>query len=480
MTERLHLSQSVSVKANRLPGPVVADRVVVGPVRVNYSRTTILLLAGCIGLMMTGFGIVMPVFARRLGELGGGVEALGLMTMAFAGAQFIAAPFMGTMADRFGRRPPILLALSAFTAANIGYLLAPNIPIFVMIRGLAGALTAGLSPAAMSIVADTVPERERARWIGMLMGGYGIGLIFGPVIGGVLYDAWGFAAPFVTSAGMGVLALIAAAVVVPETRAQAVRLRKTLRQRREAVRSAHADIPLESFLTSLPQPLLIFFVLLTVDFISTFAFTFVEPQMVFYVYEQLNWSTVQFGLVVAAYGVAMFIGQTMLGQLSDRFGRRPIIVLGVLLNSTLYAGMAFLTNFSAIMFTSMLAGLGAALIAPALSAFLLDIADEQHRSRIMGMKNSVLSLGGVLGPFLVVLATHVTTAQGVFMMAGSCVLLGGLMALVLLREPSTIRQVQDKSRIQQNPQRVATAQAVLHGIIVHTAHEKTEHNSRSA
>ena len=81
--------------------------------RSRYSRTAILLLAASIALMMTGLGIVMPVFARRLGELGGGVEALGLMTMAFGGAQFFAAPFMGSLADRIGRRPPILIALKA-------------------------------------------------------------------------------------------------------------------------------------------------------------------------------------------------------------------------------------------------------------------------------------------------------------------------------------------------------------------------------
>ena len=464
------ISKRTQVAPN-LPDPIIATQVVVGPMRASYSRSAILLLAGSIALMMTGFGIVMPVFARRLGELGGGVEALGWMTMAFAGAQFIAAPFMGTLADRIGRRPPILLALAAFTAANIGYLLAPTIPLFILVRGLAGALTAGLSPAAMSIVADTVPERERARWIGILMGGYGIGLIFGPVIGGVLYDAWGFAAPFWTSAGMGGLALIAAIIVVPETRTPTARLREVLRQRRAAASLAQESSSRDSLAASLPRPLTLFITLLAVDFIGTFAFTFVEPQMVFYVYEQLNWSTAQFGLVVAMYGIAMFIGQTTLGQLSDRFGRRPIIVLGVLLNSTLYAGMAFLTSFSAIMVTSALAGLGAALIAPALSAFLLDMTNEQHRSRVMGVKNSALSLGGVLGPLLVVFATQLTTAQGVFMIAGSLVLVGGLMAFVLLREPSTIHHSQDVETF--DPQRVATAQAVLHGLVVQAVDSRT-------
>ena len=108
------------------------------------ARSTILLLAASVGIVMTGYGIIMPVFARRLGELGSGVEALGLMTMSFALAQFVAAPFMDTLADRLGRRPLVLTALAAYIVANIGFLLAPTVAVFTAIRALEGALTAGL------------------------------------------------------------------------------------------------------------------------------------------------------------------------------------------------------------------------------------------------------------------------------------------------------------------------------------------------
>ncbi len=75
----------------------------------------------------------MPVFARRLGEFGAGVEALGMMTVSFALAQLIASPFLGTLADRYGRRPLILLALGSFIVVNIGYLLAPSTAAFIAV-----------------------------------------------------------------------------------------------------------------------------------------------------------------------------------------------------------------------------------------------------------------------------------------------------------------------------------------------------------
>ena len=149
---------------------VEATQVADSTLHARRVRSTVLLLAASVALMMTGFGIIMPVFARRLGEFGSGVEALGLMTMSFALAQFVAAPTMGTFADGIGRRPLILLGLAAFAAANIGFLLASSIEAFIAVRVVEGALTAGLFPAAMGVVADTVPENQRARWVGIVMG----------------------------------------------------------------------------------------------------------------------------------------------------------------------------------------------------------------------------------------------------------------------------------------------------------------------
>ena len=100
---------------------VYATQVITSRPSPQRTRNILLLLAGSVALMMTGLGIIIPVFARRLAEFGSGVETLGLMTMAFALAQLVASPFMGSFADRFGRRPLILVALGSFIAVNIGY-----------------------------------------------------------------------------------------------------------------------------------------------------------------------------------------------------------------------------------------------------------------------------------------------------------------------------------------------------------------------
>lgn len=409
---------------------------------VARVRRIILLLAGSIGLMMTGYGVVMPVFARRLDELGSGAEALGLMTMAFAISQFLLAPFMGSLADRFGRRPLVLVALAGFVAANVAFLLAESPAGLIGIRFFEGAITAGLLPAAMGIVADLVPEQQRARWVGMMMGSYSAGFIFGPAAGGFLYDHWGFTAPFGVSAGLALLGLVSALVLIPETRPAEVRQQAQLRRQK----SERA-----SLLATLPRPLSILAVLLALDFIAVFGFAFVEPRMVFYFYQDLDFTTTQFGLIVGAYGLAMVIGQMTLGRLSDRLGRRPLIAAGFGLSMLFYLGLLLFSQFSLIFATAVIAGLGTALLTPALSALYLDITSEEHRSRVMGLKGSAAALGGVIGPLLVAVVNDWTTPQQVFTTTALIMVTAAMLALFALARKPGARQAGQSEPIVVSP-----------------------------
>jgi MFS family permease len=129
--------------------------------RIN-SRKTIFTLSTCMALQMTSFVIILPLFARRFSELGAGVAALGISEMAYALTSTLAAPFMGALADRFGRKPLVLLSLAAYVAAFCGYLMAQTALAIIVIRGVSGAFTAGLVPAVTGLAADVAPKDRRA------------------------------------------------------------------------------------------------------------------------------------------------------------------------------------------------------------------------------------------------------------------------------------------------------------------------------
>ena len=380
--------------------------------------------------MMTGVGIVMPVFGRRMGELGGGVEELGMMLLAFAGAQLVLSPVAGWLADRVGRKPLILVALGSFIVTNLLYVIAPSNEAIILIRGVSGAFTAGLFPATLAIVGDTAPTNELGRWTGLVMGSYMAGFVLGPVVGGVLYDALGFAAPFLVSAGLGAAAFIAGIVMVPET----------LPNGNGSGHTGDAEpTGRRSLLNSLPRPLFPLLAALFVQFAPTFAFAFTESELVFHFYDTLQLTTVQFGIVVGAYGIAMVVGQVGLGGLVDRLGRLPSLMLGLTLSSSFYIGVPLLEAFWSLLLVAGIAGLGQAWAITAVGTWLLDLADDENRSLVSSLGSAAGSLAGVLGPAAIVVASAPLGTTGVFMAAGGVLFIGIAVVFALFAQEQLSR-----------------------------------------
>jgi MFS family permease len=123
------------------------------------------------------------------------------------------------------------------------------------------------------------------------------------------------------------------------------------------------------------------------------------------------------GLVMSFFGISMALGEFGLGRLSDRLGRYPVIVLGLLLFGAQFVGLALFQNYVLIAATFVVAGLGSALLEPALSAAVLDIAPTAHQARALGIKSTAGSLGNILGPALVVLLASSLAARGIFLAA---------------------------------------------------------------
>ena len=175
----------------------------------------------------------------------------------------------------------------------------------------------------------------------------------------------------------------------------------------------------------------------------------------------------QFGVVVGVYGVVMVLGQMLLGQISDSWGRKPIILLGILLSLFLYVGLATIMDYQAIIIGAAVAGLGSALSSPAISAFYMDISNSEHRSKIIGIKESSLALGGVLGPVGLAAIVPFTTPQGIFWIASALGLVSLLVGLIFLREPKH-RSVESPGVHEQvSANRALAAQASLRGIVLH-------------
>jgi len=174
-------------------------------------------------------------------------------------------------------------------------------------------------------------------------------------------------------------------------------------------------------------------VLLLIAFGVLFARAFIEPQLMFCAYDELEWTSGRLGLAMSVYGLAVALGEFGLVGWSDRFGRKPILVLGLVLFTTQFGGLVLSGSFLWIAVGFVVAGLGNALFDPALNAYLLDIAPSAHKSEVMGMKSTASSLGSTLGPALVVLLTPQLLPRQVFLLALLMVLVLAAVAAVTLR-----------------------------------------------
>ena len=402
--------------------------------RLNPQKT-IAVLAVIMALQMTSYVMILPLFARRFEEFGAGVKSLGFSSMAFAVTSAAAAPFMGMLADRLGRRPLVIGSLVSYIAAFLGFLLAPTANTLIVVRGLAGAFTVGLVPAITGLASDIAPQQRRAQWIGYVIGGASFGWVAGPLAGGALFDGWGFKTALIVSIGIASLSVLVACLMVPESlhplgHPAVKALQNPTRQQFRCIQGRLTNLG-----SVLPKNLPTYFVLLFICFAVMFAWAFMEPEFMFYAYDDLGWSSSMLGLAMSTYGAALMAGEFAFGQLSDRWGRKPVILIGLVLFSSQFLGLALFRSYALLVASFIIAGLGNSLYDPALTAAIMDISPSQHRARILGYKHSAGLSGNILGPALIVLVTSYLGTGSIFLISTGIVLLATSVGLSLKITP---------------------------------------------
>jgi MFS family permease len=431
--ERNHLMQSTLLEQQ----PVLTTQPPVAQaptITRNTSRSltlTLSFLVGCVTLIMTGFAIIMPVFPQRLHALGLGAETLALMEGAFGLGMFLFSTPMGTLAGKIGRKPILLISLAGFILTNL-LLVVVNTPLFfVLIRFVEGLVIAGLMPASMAMVGDTIAPSKQGRWIGWLTTAQATGIALGPAIGGVLSQTLGLTAPFVLSAAIAFLASLLALFLVPETL------------------SAQKHTPAQAHIRkqeAQPKPMRLsgliwlFAPFLLIDFGLIFTYPFVFPQYPFFFEKVLHYSSTQYGLILSVFGLALAIGPLLLGPLCERWSKKPLIVLGSLLFGALNVVMFLAPLYPLLLVGATLAGLGCALAGPALGGIYLGATTEHNRGQVMGLRGSAISAAVMLGPLTQALLGPWITPQITFAIGVALSLIMVLVSFLLLRQPARKEQ----------------------------------------
>jgi MFS transporter, DHA1 family, tetracycline resistance protein len=349
-------------------------------------------------LDMIGFGLVIPLLPFYVKSMGGTAETVGGLLACFSFTQLLATPLLGRLSDRYGRRPVILVSLAGNAVAMVIFALATHtalLPVLFLSRLLAGA-TAGNLAACQASIADVTEGEWRAKGMGWLGAGIGLGMVAGPVLGGLL-NRIGPWAPPLTAASMAAIALVAAFFRLPETPTP-------LRKRRADEESGEAatDAPPVSARAATVRSLLSRWAIVSVLLLYFFTFlalTNLQVALALLTERRLGWGPAEVGHMFGLVGIIMMIIQGgLIGRLVRVFGETRLITAGSVfigLGMSLIAGAdsaAPLVGGTAIM----AAGFG--LTNPLLGSIASSRAGNAHRGAVLGFAQSAGGLARTVGP----------------------------------------------------------------------------------
>jgi DHA1 family tetracycline resistance protein-like MFS transporter len=336
-----------------------------------------------------GMGLVMPIFPdllRQVGEDASFGWRFGLFLSIYSLMQFVCAPLMGSLGDRFGRRPVLLASLAGITIDYLFMAVAPSFWLLLIGRAISGAAGASISVLSAT-VADITPEQERARRFGQLSAAMGVGFIAGPAIGGVLGDSW-VRAPFIAAAALGLINLAMAIVLLPESRPAAAEVDHS-----EALNPFAPLRWLRGFPSLGPMMMCYAIVALVGQIGGTI--------WVLYGQDHFHWDVKMVGLSLACFGFFHALAQSfVVGPITERFGERAALLIGVISDGAAYvliamAGMGWMAF--ALMPLFCIGGIAA----PALQSLLSNRVGADFQGRLQGVLASVASLASVGGPLLI-------------------------------------------------------------------------------
>lgn len=352
------------------------------------SRHAVAFVLVTVFLDMVGFGLITPVLPALIEDVGHvGLDRAsilgGWMFAAFSVAQFAFAPLAGNLADRFGRRPLLLIAIFGLGLDFALSAWAPTLAWLFVGRVLTG-ICGSSWVIASAYLTDVTPPAGRARAFGWLTATYGLGFIIGPAIGGILGE-WGPRVPFWAAAVLSLVNFAYGWAVLPESLAPANRRPFSLR--RSNPFSTFAVF--RSYPGVLPLCLVLgFYFFVTAVYPATWSFWGIA---------RFGWSEAVIGLTLMAYGAvtAAFQG-TLTGAVVRRFGEHRTVVIGFVFSGLAATGYGLVGSLSGVLILTLAHG-PEGFVHPLLTAMLTRRVPEDAQGELQGGISAILNIAMLAG-----------------------------------------------------------------------------------
>jgi DHA1 family tetracycline resistance protein-like MFS transporter len=391
-----------------------------------------------------GAGVILPVLPLYAeGTFHGTITQITLLASAFFGAQFLSAPWLGRLSDRYGRRPILMISQLGTVLAFVIFIFAGKLGLAIdglglslpisggMLMLFAGrildGITGGNITTAQAYAADITSDEERARGLGLLQAAFGAGFVFGPALGGLL-GHYGPLMPFIGATVITIATLLLTFFTLEESLPESERT------------NAKGDkddsgLPLATLLRHRP-----FLLVLVIGFISSLAFSAFPSTFSLYadhvVFPTSSAAKVSLyiGLLLGFLGLMQVVTQLVLIKpLVERYGERRLLVVGDILLSIAFFAMSGLPLPTVVAVSMAVFAFGIGVTEPSMQAISTRFGNSRTRGHLLGVYQAARSLALIFGPIIAGWAYENVGPRSVFNGGGWLMALTFVGSLLLLR-----------------------------------------------
>lgn len=352
------------------------------------KKSTLLIIFLIVFIDLMGFGIVIPLLPLYADQYQPSPVVFGLLMAAYSLMQFLFAPLLGRLSDRYGRRPVLFISLAGTVVGYLLFAFQHSLAVLFLARivnGIAGANVA----TAQAVIADVTKPEERAKGMGMVGAAFGLGFLLGPAIGGFSL-AVSESAPGIFAACFSGLALLLAIWKLPET--------WTEERRYARVEHARGWFSFSRLWTALGHPKI--GLAMIIFFLASFAFSNFESTFALFLKGRMHLSNRDVTWLFVYVGLlAVIIQGGLIGRLVVRFGERALIMAGAIALVPAYLFMVFVPSIPWLMAVLPFLAIGAGFLNPALSSMVSRLSTADEQGGMLGVYQSVSSLARITGPF---------------------------------------------------------------------------------
>ena len=386
---------------------------------------------------MLGFGLVMPllpIYARDFGATG---TQLGFLTASFAIARLITTFPGGWLADRAGRKKPIILGLLAYSVVMALYGFSQDANQLIVLRGFQGMASGVVWPVISTMVVDMVPPKDRGKAMGLYEMMHFLGMVIGPGLGGVLAGVFTIAVPFFVCGVLAFFSSILVVFTVQETVTTKLSVDDSPTEnayfginsktsgRNDIIRAVKELTPYAG----------IFVGLCVARFVLAFSNSLMQPVLSVYAYEEIGISEAGVGMLFTVQGIVTLFATIPMGTVADRVGRKPMIVLGKIVHASAAILVIFSGSLLPLLLVMTMRGFGRAASNPSITAMFSGLVPVSKRGRGMGIFNIFQNVGLVVGATAGGFLYEFSSSEAPFIACACVGLIGVLVVLLMVSEP---------------------------------------------